>query len=182
MYLTQYYLIFVKRVISVKKLNPVTFFTDITMVWCWMLNLPPSVIFLSSRRANQFLSHPKSVFGSLTICHRNNTYIHFFTNTKNQHHSMFVISYVTFKMYISCLFQVKIASDPKTDYDSKTDFPFYIKMKYSQMVSQCISCGQKCNTSSIKKLASFVLRSFLVGPLTFHPWPSGLYDKNKLLE
>ena len=37
---------------------------------------------------------------------------------------MFVISFVMLKKFISCFVLVKIASDPKTDYDSKTDFPF----------------------------------------------------------
>ena len=40
---------------------------------------------------------------------------------KNKHLGMFVLSFVTIKEYISCFFLVKIASDPKTDYDSKTD-------------------------------------------------------------
>ena len=39
---------------------------------------------------------------------------------------MFLISFVTLQKYISCFFLVQIASDPKTDYDSKADFPFYI--------------------------------------------------------
>ena len=38
--------------------------------------------------------------------------------------SMFRISFVTLKKYISCFFLLKILNDPKTDYDSKTDFPF----------------------------------------------------------
>ena len=40
---------------------------------------------------------------------------------------MFVISFVTFKkVYFMFFFLVKIAIDPKTDYESKTDFPFYL--------------------------------------------------------
>ena len=37
-----------------------------------------------------------------------------------------MISFVTLKRYISCFFLLKIVSDPNIDYDSKTDFPFYL--------------------------------------------------------
>ena len=71
------------------------------------------------------MSHPEPVFGSLTICHRNNIYKLFFHKhktiaLKNVHGN---ICYV--KKYISCFFLLKIVSGPKTDHDSKTDFPFY---------------------------------------------------------
>ena len=39
---------------------------------------------------------------------------------------MFMLSFRTLKKYISCFFLLKIVNDPKTDHDSKTDFPFYM--------------------------------------------------------
>ena len=39
---------------------------------------------------------------------------------------MFMISFITFKKCVSCFFLLKIVIDPKTDHDSKTDFPFYV--------------------------------------------------------
>ena len=52
---------------------------------------------------------------------------------------MFKVSFGTVKKYISCLFVLKKARDPKIDHDSKTDFPFYICIanKYIYLCRHC---------------------------------------------
>ena len=61
----------------------------------------------SDRRANQLLIHPKPVFGSLTICHRNSIYKKN-TNTKELTPEQVHEFIVTLNKYISSFFLLKI--------------------------------------------------------------------------